>query len=218
MRTLVLLLLAAAAVASAQPAARNWIRTAGDATVAVPPDQLVVHVEVFTRGATADATAADHAQKMAAILRDLKQAAGITGRVQAIGYSLDQVSGAGYSAHGTVQAAIDDGPAADRVLSAAERAGAKAVPTLWFTLKNYQQAQAQALGEATARARSKAEGLAASLGVRVIEVLSVEETGAQQPQSVAMPIERQEGTPLTVVSPGPIDVHVAVTLTVATGR
>ncbi len=235
MRTLVPLLLAAlAAAAPAQPAAeptpRPSIRTTGEATVTAKPDRAVLDVGVVTQAATAQAAAAENAQKLDAALRELKQAAGPAAQIKTISYSVDpayryprdgsQPTISGYTARNVVEVSTDDLASVGKIIDAATRSGANTIQSLQFTLKNDREAHAQALRDATAGARRDAEAIAEALGVRILGVLSAEETTAERPRPIAMPMARMaaEVAPQTPVSSGTIDIHAQVTLTMEISR
>ncbi len=233
MKAIVPLLVAAlASLAGAQPSAeptpRPSIRTTGSATVTAKPDRVVIDVGVVTQASTAQAAAAQNASRLDAALRELKQAAGPAAQIKTISYSLDptyryprdgQPSIAGYTAHNVVEVSTDDLAQAGTIIDAATRSGANTIQSLQFTLKNDREAHAQALREATLRARADADAIAAALGVKVLGVLSAEEGAVSQPRPVMMPMARMaEAAAPTPVASGTIDIQATVTLTVEISR
>jgi len=229
MRTLVFLLMAAAVAAGAEPVRPPSIRTTGEATITARPDRVVIQIGVVTQASTAQNAASTNAQKLDAALHELKQAAGPAAQIKTISYSLDpnyrypqnsQPTIAGYTAHNVVEVTADDIGAAGKIIDAATRSGANTIQSLQFTLKNDQEAHAQALREAATKARADAEAIAAALGVKILGVLSAEEGNAPEPRPIMMPMARMAAAeaPPTPVTAGTIDIRATVTLTVEVSR
>jgi len=118
-----------------------------------------------------------------------------------------------------VEVSTDDLAQAGKIIDAATRSGANTIQSLQFTLKNDREAHAQALREASLRAREDADAIAAALGVKILGVLSAEETSVSQPRPIMMPMARMaEASAPTPVASGTIDIHATVTLTVEISR
>jgi uncharacterized protein YggE len=103
-----------------------------------------------------------------------------------------------------------------RLIDNAMQAGANNVNRLVFTLKDEQTAQLQALRAASAKAKTKAEAVAASLGLKIVRIVSVTEG-----ERMVQPIFRQalaaraEAAPApTPVEPGTVEVRSTVSMTV----
>jgi len=126
----------------------------------------------------------------------LKQAAGPAAQIKTISYALDpayrypreggQPSITGYTARNVIEVSTDDLAQAGTIIDAATRSGANTIQSLQFTLKNDREAHAQALREATLRARADADAIAAALGVKILAVLSAEEGGVSPPRPIMM--------------------------------
>jgi len=82
-----------------------------------------------------------------------------------------------YRAANTVQITVDDLSLIGKVIDAANEAGANKQNGVNFELKNDTVAKSQALRKAAAEARTKAQALADALGVRLVEISSVNEGG-----------------------------------------
>jgi uncharacterized protein YggE len=234
MRTLVLPLAAVAlaswAAAQTPPERRPSITTTGEATVAAQPDHAVIDIGVITQAATAQAAAAQNAQKLDAAMGELKAAAGPGAQIKTVSYSLDpnyrypkeggQPSIAGYTARNVVEVTTGNLAGVGKIIDAATQSGANTIQSLQFILKNDQAARTQALREAAAKARASAEAVASALGVKILGILSAEEGAAPRPRPMAMPMARMaaEAVAPTPVTPGPIDIHATVTLTVEISR
>jgi len=150
-------------------------------------------------------------------------------QITTINYSLDPVYSrpkpggnpviTRYSAANVVRVTTDDLSLVGRLIDGAMGAGANRIDRLVFTLQDEQPLMMKALQQASARAKAKADAIAAALGVKIIRVLQVEENGP-----TVRPVERMlrfsaaaPETP-TPVEPGSVDVTATVTLTVEVGN
>lgn len=220
------------------------IRVTADASIAAKPDRATIEIGVVTDAKTAQAAAAQNAKRVGAVISALRavlpaadneSAPGDTpppgaamaspAEITTVGYSLDPVYNrpkpgsnpviTSYSAANTVRVTTDDLAVVGRLIDGAMGAGANRINRLAFTLQDEQPLMMKALQQAAARAKGKAEAIAAALGVRIVRVLQVEENGPP-----VRPVERmlrfsaaapEETTP---VESGTIDVTATVTLTV----
>jgi uncharacterized protein len=228
---LVMLLGAAAlglGVASAQmmqeKTAHPFIRTTADATVSAKPDEARLEIGVVTQAASAQSAAAENASQTASTVEALRHALGADAQIHTSGYSLSpnftypQGGGQpilkGYTASNSVAIITDDLKNLGKVIDAATKAGANNVHGIEFRLKNEEPVKAQALKQASQQARASADAIAASLGLHIQRVLSVEEGAPQiiRPMNaMAMSSARGAGTPIEA---GNIQVQATVTLTV----
>jgi uncharacterized protein YggE len=158
----------------------------------------------------------------------VKQAAGPTATFKTIGYALNpnyqyHVSGGepsitGYTASNTVQVTLDDLARIGSVIDSATAAGANHVQGIQFTLRDQDAVRATALREAALRARAEAEVLAAALGLKVVRILSVEESSPRMMPLRNMPMPRAAMSAAaevaTPVEAGTLDITADVTLTV----
>jgi len=219
---------ACGAVAMAQEPAdrtvRPSIRVTGEATIAAKPDQAEINIGVVTQALTAQAAAAQNAQKQDAVIAELRKALGDGAEIKTVGYSLSptyrypkeggQPTITGYTASNIVQVKLSNLAQVGTVIDLATQSGANNIQALRFTLKDESAPRTQALGEAAVRARAKSQAIASALGLRIVRVLHVEE-GAQ----VAPPVGGRAFAEMAVaaptpVEPGTIDVRAIVTLTV----
>ena len=96
------------------------------------------------------------------------------------------------------------------------QSGANNINRLVFTLKDEQNAQLQALRLASEKARTKAEAMAASLGLKMVRVLSVTE-GERGVRPIPLPMARsvsmEAAAVPTPVEAGTIEVRSSVTVT-----
>lgn len=201
------------------------IRVTGEASVTVKPDQAEINIGVVTQAHTAQAAASQNAQKQDAVISQLRKLLGAGADIKTISYSLSpnyrypkeggQPTIIGYTASNTVQVKTANLDQVGKLIDLGTESGANNIQSLRFTLKDETAARAQALREASIRARSKAEAIASALGLKIQRILRVEEGG-----SMVRPFVEMETTALraqaapTPIEAGSIDVRATVTLTV----
>jgi uncharacterized protein YggE len=206
--------------------ARNlppYVRTHGESTISVEPDQAQIDIGVVTQGATAQAASDANAQQANTVIERLKAAAP-SASIKTVNFSVNpnyrypKDGGTpvilGYAANNTVRLELNDTSLVRKVIDAATKSGANNVNRLNFTVKDEKPFRAQALSEAASQARASAEALAGSLKLRVGTVLQMEE-GQPVIVSPARQIEfaRAESNTEAPISPGNIDVHASVNVT-----
>jgi len=199
------------------------IRTSGEAMVTAAPDRAQIDVGVTTQANTSQAAAAENAKKLEATLTRLRQALGSNTDIKTTSYTLSpnyrypreggEPSITGYTATNIVRITIDDLDLVGKAIDAATQAGANRIQSLRFTLKDERNVQAQALREAAANARRKADALAAALNLNIIRVLSVVESSPADFPVRDVAFARAESTQ-TPILPGSIEVRATVSLTV----
>ena len=223
----VLLMAAGNALPQEQPekSQRPAIRVTGEATVTVKPDQALIDLGVITQAQTAQAATSQNAQRLDTVLSELRKILGAGADIKTVNYSVTPIyrypkeggnpTVSGYSASNTVQIKLTDLAKIGQVIDLATQSGANTIQRLHFMLKDEQNIQTQALREAAARAKTKADALVSALGVRFVRVLFVEEgAGPVRPfpeRSFAMARADAVQTP---VEPGTLDIRAVVTLTV----
>jgi len=210
---------------------RPTIRVTGDSTVTVKPDQAEINIGVVTQAQTAQAAASQNAQKQDTIISELRKALGQAAEIKTISYSLSpnyrypKEGGpptiTGYTASNIVQVKTSNLAQVGKVIDLATESGANTIQSLRFTLKDETAARAQALREASTKARLKAEAIASALGLKIQRVLHVEEGG-----SIIRPVEyaaemgamRAAVAAPTPIESGSLDVRASVTLTIEVGQ
>jgi uncharacterized protein len=203
------------------------IRVVGEAVVNARPDQAQIDVGVVTQGQTAKAAATQNAQRLDAVLAELRRVLGANANIKTVNYALNpnynypreggKPTISGYTATNTVRVTLDDLTAVGKVVDTVTQSGANQIYRLVFSLKDEQAVQAQALREAATKARARAEALAAALNVGIVRVLSaVENTGGVVPLEHRELMARDAAVAKveTPVEPGTIEVRANVTLTV----
>ena len=205
------------------------IRVTDEATVTVKPDQAEINIGVVTQAPTAQAAAAQNAQKQDAVISDLRKILGPGADIKTISYSLNpnyrypkdggQPTIAGYNASNTIQVKTTSLAQVGNVIDLATGSGANNIQALRFTLKDETVARTQALREASTKARAKAEAIASALGLKIQRILRVEEGGStirpmpmmEMNSAIAGMRSQQAPTP---VESGSIDVRATIALTV----
>jgi uncharacterized protein len=228
----VALLAIAAAAAQAQsdsPVPVSSIRVTGEARVSARPDRVQIDVGVSSAAEHSEQAAADNARQLQTVLAALRPAAGAGAELKTVSYSLSpnyqhhpgggQPTLVGYTALNVVQVTLDDLARMGRVIDAATRAGANQVQGIRFTLRDQDAVRAQALREAALRARADADTLAAALGLRILRVLTVEESSPPGPpiRPLMMGPRAALAEAATPVEAGTLDITAAVTLSVEVG-
>lgn len=220
--------LCCAALAQDQPRhpSYSFVRASGDAVVTSKPDRATLDVGVNTQAKTAQAAAGQNAAQLDAVMNKIRQTFGSAAELKTIGYSVspnysypkpgDQPVIASYTASNILEVKLSDIALAGKVIDVATQSGANSIQSLQFSLKDEFSAQADALRQATVKARAKAEAMASALSVKVVRVLSAEEGGVnvvRPTMYMAMGPAQRAAAPQTPVESGTIEVRATVTVT-----
>lgn len=225
---------AAARGADAAPIAAtplSSIRVSGEARVSARPDRVQIDLGVQTVAAQSQQAAAANARTLDAVLAAVRSAAGPTGQLRTVSYALNpnyqyhpgggEPTIAGYTAVNVVEVTLDELARMGDVIDAATRAGANRVQGIQFTLRDQDALRAEALRQAAQRARAEAEVLAGALNLRILRVLSVEESSPGiVPLRAHLAMARVAGAAAeapTPVESGTLDVSAEVVLVVEVG-
>jgi uncharacterized protein YggE len=199
--------------------------TTGEGVVKLAPDRLWVSIAAESRAKSPKEAQRANADAMKAVLDRLKTLGLPDDAIRTSGYDLqpefDYANGKqslrGYLARNSVEVRVDDLTRAGDVLDAAVGSGATNVSGVRFDLKDRTAAEREALRNAVADARRRADSAAAGAGMRVDRVVRIEEHRAMPQEPRPMMMTRQSmvadaaGAPPIV--PGEIEVRVSVTLT-----
>jgi uncharacterized protein YggE len=211
---------------ASEKAAPASIRVVGEAVVTAKPDQAQVDIGVVTEAKNAQAAAAANAEKLEAVLANLRTLLGAGADIKSTGYALTPLyhhpkEGAtpaitGYSATSLIQVKTNDLTQVGKIIDTATQSQANRIQNLQFSLRDEQALYLQALREAAARARAKAEAIGAALGLKIVRVLNVEENRqlTRPLYAEGMQARATAASVQTPVEPGSIEVRAAVTLTV----
>lgn len=157
----------------------------GRGSASMAPDQAVLTVGVVSHARNADQAQTDNARKSAAIVQALKQlgVAGSDIKSQNFSFHPDyrtdekqQNKISGYTASHSLQVNIRDIAKAGKVIDTALQAGANEVNSLHFSVSDQSKVRQEALQQAIADARSKADVIARSLGRQIVGIKSVSES------------------------------------------
>lgn len=201
------------------------ITVSGEATISVEPNQAQIDIGVVTQAPTAPEASQENAERLARVLAEIKKHLNKGDEVKTSGYALapnyrypkgGKPEIAGYTASNTLRIKTTDLARVGRLIDSAMQAGANHVHRLVFTLKDELAAQLEALRMASAKARSKAEAIAASLGLKIVRITAVHEAERTvQPIFREALAARADAAPTpTPVEPGTVEVRSAVSLTV----
>lgn len=214
------------------------IRVTGDAHIAARPDRVEIDIGVLTQAPLSHDAAAANARALDAVLGAIRAAAGPAAQLRTLSYSLNpnyqyHASGlssaagggaeptlTGYTALNVVAVTLDDLTRMGDVIDAATHAGANRVQGIQFTLRDPDAARTEALREAPVRARAEADTLAAALSLKVLRVLTVEESSPRLvPLRARIAARSASGSAeaATPVEAGTLEVTADVTLTVEVG-
>jgi uncharacterized protein len=220
------LCLATSATAQQRPIPQPpTITVNGEATIAAEPDQAQIDIGVTTQARTAPEASKDNAERSARVLAEVKRILGKDDEARTGGYALSpqyrypqggKPEIVGYIANNLVRikmAKVDD---VGKLIDAAMAAGANNISRLVFTLKDEEAIRLEALRQASAKARTKAEAIAASLGLRILRISAVSEGERSfQPILRQAPMARAEAAAApTPIEPGTVEVRSTVTLTI----
>jgi uncharacterized protein YggE len=211
----VLLLIAGTALSQTR-----FVRATGQSTVRINPDQAQVTFSVVTQAPTAQDAAGQNATLAGNVIGQLQNLLGASADVRTVNYSLNpnysypqngQPALTGYTASNSIMVTTSDLPNVGKIIDTGIQAGANQVSSLQFTLKDDTSARAQALKQATAQAKSKADAMASGLNLKTGAAQIIEEAGAVTPV-IAGGVSA--AAPTTPIQSGFVSVSATVTLQV----
>lgn len=229
MNRLLVALLVGAALPAAPSAAQATGQATGQVTQAIAgtrldinvageaarvPDLAVISAGVVSRSATATGALQDNARRMDGVIAAIKSA-GIADRdIQTSSISLSpeyrypenqspQLTG--YTASNQVTVKFRDIRNSGKILDALVREGANQISGPNMTIEHPEEALDEARAKAVAAGRARAELYARSLGMRVVRVVSVSESGgyyAPPPPAPPAPMMAAAERSYTKIEPG----------------
>ena len=217
------LLVAAAIAGVAQPRlahtatpATSTITVSADGTANGVPDQASFDFGVTTQAGSASDALSRNADQARAIVAALKKAGLDASKIQTTQVSLwpqtsnDGTQIVGYSASNSVNVTVPIASAGDTV-DAAVAAGANNVDGPNLSITNQTSLYDDALRQALANAKTKAQAIAAATGLTLGGVVKVEESSGQTPMPVyAQALGAKAATPIEA---GTQQVQASVTVT-----
>jgi uncharacterized protein YggE len=159
----------------------------GEATVKRAPDRAFVTVTVESRARSPREAQRLNAEAMTAVLQKLKSSGLPQDAIQTHGYDLqpeyDYHNGRqtlrGYLARNSVELRVDEIAKVGELLDVAVGSGATSVGNVRFDLKDRAGAEREALRQAVADARRRADAAASGVGMTVDRVVRIEEQRAR---------------------------------------
>jgi uncharacterized protein YggE len=204
-------------------AAVPFVEAAGEAEIAVTPDQAVLTLGVATEAPTAQEAIDENARRMTAVVAALTAAGfggdALTTRALALHPVYEsrpqtQPRIVGYRATNQVQVKTSRPATIGRALDAGVKAGANMSAGLAFSLRDPGAAEAAALRLAVQDAQRRAAAMAEAAGKRLGRVLEVRTTDLARPLPYAVEGVRAmaQTAPPTPVEPGQLTVRARVLL------
>jgi uncharacterized protein len=225
MRLLVTLAIAVALLAGGADAATTATATSTDTvtvtgmgTVTAVPDQAEFDFTVQTKGATAAGVLSRNGTDTKAVIAAVEAAGVAQADIQTEQVSLDPVQSndgtsiVGYTASDTIDVTKLAIAKAGAVVDAAVGAGATDVSGPSLTLSSQDALYNEALKNAVAQAKTKAQALADAAGLNLGGVVTMVEGGGATPLPFAVGAASSPNTP---IQPGTQDVQATVTVTFA---
>jgi uncharacterized protein YggE len=202
--------------------------TTGEATIRRAPDQAFVTVSVETRAKNPRDAQKLNADAMTAVQQRLATAGLARDAVRTTGYSIHQefdfTNGRRvpreYLARNGVEVRVEPIEKTGEILDAVVAAGATNVTGVRFDLKDRAAVEREALKEAVADARARAEAMASGAGRTLDRILRIDDTplsrvGIPAPQPMYRTMAADAAAPPTPIEAGLVEVKAQVTLTVA---
>jgi uncharacterized protein YggE len=212
--------------------AANTVTVIGEATVTAPPDEAIIVLTVENDSPTATAAMDAASQKSNLLLAALKNLGIQDTAIQTSGVTLyptrtyNSQTGTetltGYRASNSMTITLKDASSVAKALAAGVEAGATIVSGPDWRLRDDSQAVSEALKQAVAHARAKAQVLAAAEGVSIGEVITMTEGSVQVPvpiysQSAGAAMDSAKVS-VPAVSSGTLDVTATISITYALKR
>ena len=202
------------------------IVTSGDAIVKRAPDRAFVSIAAESRARTAPEAQKINTDAMTAVLDKIKSLGVPAEAIRTTAYTVqpdfEYQNGRqilrGYVARNQVEVRVDDLAKLGDVMASAVGSGATNVGGIRFDLKDREGAEAEALRLAVRDARRRADAAAAGAGVKIVQVLRVDES--REPDNVrpmpmmTMRAGMEAAPPPVPVESGQIEIRAHVTLTV----
>lgn len=227
MFAIALLLTATPALAQQAPPPPPVIVTSGEGVVKRAPDRAWVAIAAESRARSAPEAQRLNTDAMAAVLDKIKSQGVSADAIQTTGYTLQpyfeyqngRQNLLGYIARNQVEVRVDALAKLGEIMANAVGTGATNVSGVRFDLKDREAAEAEALRLAVRDARRRADAAASGAGVKVVQVMRIDEqreTDNIRPLPMAMARAGMEAAPPppVPVESGQIEVRSRVTLTV----
>jgi uncharacterized protein YggE len=224
---LALLLLVPTAAAAQQPAPReeSTVTTTGEGVVQAVPDRAWISVTAESRAGNPRDAQRRNVEVMTPVLDKLRGAGIPADAIRTTGYDLQQewdfVDGRrvsrGFVARNTVEVRVDALDRLGEYLGIAVESGATSVGDIRFDLKDRAALEREALRQAVAEARDKAETMATAAGRTIDRILRIESLGVPPRPLPVMRLEAAQAGSVAAAAPpisaGQMEIRTQVTLT-----
>jgi len=194
------------------------VTVTGSATIRSAPDEAVVTLGVRTQAPTAEGAMQQNANRMAAIMRvlldqGLRQGDIATAWINLYpNYDSSGLTIVGYTAENQVTATVRDMGRIGRIIDGTVEAGANVLGGIAFQLSDENEGRDDALAEAVADARRKAEILAEASGATLGPVVTIAESGGVSPPPIYYERVAADAGATTPISPPTLESQVMVTV------
>jgi uncharacterized protein len=197
--------------------------TTGQATITAIPDRAFVTVAAESRSRNSTDAQRQNADAMTAVIQKLIQAGIQKEAIRTIAYDLqpefDFANGRqtlrGYVARNTVEVRVDMIDHLGSVLDAAGSGGATSIGGIRFDVKNRDALERDALRQAVADARARADAAAAGAGRTIDRVIRIDEAAPPEIPRPMMRMAMADQAATTPIAPSTVEIHARVTLTAA---
>jgi uncharacterized protein YggE len=215
---------AASAQTPADPPARPFVVTTGQAVVRSAPDRAYVSITAESRAARPKDAQRVNAEAMTSVQRQLREMGIPAEAIRTVHVDLqpefdfkdNRRTLRGYVARNTIEVRVDDLARIGEVLDAAVGSGATSLGGIRFDLRNREALEREALRLAVADARARADAVASGAGLSIDRILRIEEQRGFEPPPMPFAAMRAEARDAsTPIVPGEIEVRATVTLTAA---
>lgn len=225
-------LLSAAAYAAYNSATGYYpreITVSGQGKSYVVPDIALVNLGITTEGKKSEDVVKENNEKMNAITKAMKDLGIADADIKTTNYNLSpkynwtEAKGSfidGYTLSQTIQLKIRNFDKVGETLQKATSLGANTIDQVQFTVEDTEKVKAEAMKEAVAKAKEKAQNIANASGLKLGRLVSVYEdtSGAYTPQPYYGVAEGKGGgsdvsIPTPEIQPGQQEIDVTMSLT-----
>jgi uncharacterized protein YggE len=196
--------------------------TIGQATIMVAPDRAFVTIAAESRSKNSSEAQRMNADAMTAVMTKLQQAGIPKDAIRTVSYDLqpefDYANGRqalrGYVARNSIEVRLDDVARMGQVLDAAGSGGATSIGSIRFDVRDRAGVEREALKQAVADARLRADAAASGAGRSIDRVIKIQEDGApEMPRPMMRMAAAAGGAAQTPIEPSTMEIRARVTLT-----
>jgi uncharacterized protein YggE len=202
----------------------DTVTVSGWAEIAAAPDEAVISVGLQNDAADAAQALDQNSKTMAAVLARLKAEGIQDSMIETANVSVmpntnynpqtGEQKVDGYRAQNTATVTLRDLSLVGKVFSAATEAGANNVSGPLWRLSESNEATKESLVQAVAVARAKAEALAAAVGLKLGDVVVINESGTVAPQVMYESAKAAGDVAVTTPPVNPTNIQVSSNVTI----